>query len=51
MKQTIAAISSNHTKVLLLHEVNCECAWLRCIIQHVQETCGYPNKDGINNHI
>jgi len=20
-------------------------------MQHVQETCDYPNKDGINNHI
>jgi len=51
MKQTIAATSSSHTKYLLLHDVSCECVWLRSIIQHVQETYGYLDKDGINNHI
>jgi len=44
MKQTITVTSSNHTKFLLLHEVSCECVWLRSIIQLMQETCGYPRQ-------
>jgi len=44
MKQTIAATLSSHTKVLLLHEVSYEFVWLRYMIQHVQETCGYPRQ-------
>jgi len=38
MKQTIVAISSNH---IMRKVVN---VWLRFIIQHVQETCGYPQQ-------
>jgi len=51
LTQTIAATSSNHTNFLLLHEISYECVWLRSIIQHVQETYGYPDKDEINNRI
>jgi len=44
MKQTIVATPSNHTKFLLLQKVSCKCVWLRFIIQHVQETSGYPRQ-------
>ena len=35
MKQTIIATSSNHAKMLVLHEVSRECVWLRFIVQYV----------------
>jgi len=40
VKQTIIATSSNHARILALHEASCECVWLRSIIQHVRQTCG-----------
>nr|KYP57987.1 Retrovirus-related Pol polyprotein from transposon TNT 1-94 [Cajanus cajan] len=35
VKQTISATSSNHAKILALHEVSRECVWLRSVIQHI----------------
>jgi len=40
VKQTITTTSSNHAKILALHEASRECVWLRFIIQHVRQTCG-----------
>ena len=42
VKQTMVATSSNHSEILALHEANCECIWLRSMIQHIQESCGLP---------
>ena len=39
-KQTLTATSSNHTKILALHEASRECIRLRLLIQHINETCG-----------
>ena len=39
VKQTMVATSSNHPKILALHEANKECVWLRSIIQHIRESC------------
>ena len=38
IKQTMVATSSNHLKILAIHEANHECIWLRSVIQHIQET-------------
>ena len=35
-KQTMVATSSNHSKILTIHE----CIWLRFMIQHIWESCG-----------
>ena len=40
MKQTIVATSSNHAKILAIHEASRECVWLRLVIQHIREDCG-----------
>ena len=40
MKQTIIATSSNHAKILAIHEASRECVWLRSMTQHIRETCG-----------
>jgi hypothetical protein len=40
VKQKIAATSSNHAKLLALHEESRECVWLRSLIQHIQNICG-----------
>ena len=39
-KQTITATSSNHAKILAIHEASRECVWLRSIINHIHKTCG-----------
>ena len=38
----MVATSSNHSKIILIHETGHECVWLRLVIQHIQETCGLP---------
>ena len=38
--------SSNHLKILIIHEASRECEWLRSMIQHIQETCGLPSIRG-----
>ncbi|KAF3672955.1 Aluminum-activated malate transporter 8 [Capsicum annuum] len=46
MKQTLAAISSNHAEIIVIQEVGRECVWLRSMTQHIQEMCGLSvNKD------
>ncbi|XP_074355640.1 secreted RxLR effector protein 161-like [Apium graveolens] len=39
-KQIMAATSSNHAKLLAIHEASRECIWLRSVIQHIRESCG-----------
>ncbi|GJX00001.1 hypothetical protein Tco_0183914 [Tanacetum coccineum] len=39
VKQTMSATSSNHVKILAIHEVSQECVWLRSAIQHIHESC------------
>ena len=39
-KQTITATSSNHAKILAIHEASRECVWLRSIINHIHKPCG-----------
>ena len=38
----MVATSSNHSDILALHEANHECIWLKSMIQHIQESCGFP---------
>ena len=39
IKQTMVATSSNHSKILAMHEASRECVWLRSMIQHIRESC------------
>ncbi|CAM8919718.1 unnamed protein product [Rhodiola kirilowii] len=39
-KQTVVATSSNHAKVVALHEASRECVWLKSITQHIRVTSG-----------
>ena len=39
MKQTIAATSSNHAKILAIHEASRECVWLRNMTHHIHKVC------------
>ena len=41
-KQTLVATSSNHAKVIALHETSRECVWPRSMTQHIRTTCGLP---------
>ena len=36
----MVASSSNHSKILAMHEASRECVWLRSMIQHIKESCG-----------
>ncbi|XP_013738675.1 uncharacterized protein LOC106441398 [Brassica napus] len=40
MKQTIAATSSNHAKILAIHEASREVIWLWSMTNHVRVDCG-----------
>ena len=40
VKQTMVATSSNHSKILTIHEASRECVWLGSMIQHIRESCG-----------
>ena len=40
MKQTIVATSSNHTEIIVIHEVSRECVWLRSTTQLILQLCG-----------
>ena len=46
VKQTMLTTSSNHSKILAIHEASRECVWLRSMIQHIQETCELPSIRG-----
>ena len=39
----MVATSSNHSKIIAIHEVSRECIWLGSMIQHIQESCGLPS--------
>nr|GEV05639.1 DNA helicase [Tanacetum cinerariifolium] len=39
IKQTVSATSSNHTKILAIHEASWKYVWLRSVIQHIRESC------------
>lgn len=45
VKQTITATSSNHAKIIALHEASRECIWLRSIDKFIQTTCGFSYDD------
>ncbi|GKB80616.1 hypothetical protein Tco_0947511 [Tanacetum coccineum] len=36
----MSATSSNHAKILAIHEASWECVWLRSVIQHIRKSCG-----------
>ncbi|KAL0534020.1 hypothetical protein IC582_028297 [Cucumis melo] len=38
VKQTITTTSSNHAKILAIHEASRECVWLRSMTHHIRET-------------
>nr|GEY37544.1 retrovirus-related Pol polyprotein from transposon TNT 1-94 [Tanacetum cinerariifolium] len=40
VKQTMSATSSNHAKILAIHEASRKCVWLRNVIQHIRKSCG-----------
>ena len=40
VKQTMTTTSSNHAKILAIHEASRECVWLRSMTHHIRETCG-----------
>ena len=44
--QTVVATSLNHSEILVIHEVSCECIWLRSMIQHIRESCGLSSIKG-----
>ena len=46
IKQTLSATSSNHSKIIAIHEASSECVWLRSVIQHIQEKCGLSSIKG-----
>ena len=46
VKQTMVATSSNHSKILAIHEASRECIWLRSMIQHIRESCGLSSIKG-----
>ena len=37
-KQMLVATSSNHSKIISLHEASRECVWIR---HHIEESCGF----------
>ena len=39
MKQSLVAISSNHSEIIALYEAGRECVWLRSIITHIHNSC------------
>jgi hypothetical protein len=39
-KQTLVATSTNHSEIIALYEAARECAWLRRVINHIQQSCG-----------
>ena len=40
VKQTMMAISSNHSETFAMHEASRECVWLRSMIQLIRKSCG-----------
>ncbi|XP_073138282.1 secreted RxLR effector protein 161-like [Henckelia pumila] len=46
-KQTMVATSSNHAKILAIHEASRECVWLRSKIHRIKEECGLSSTKNI----
>ena len=42
-KQNLVARSSNHSKIIALHEGSCECVWLRLVDGFIKGSCGFSN--------
>nr|GEW82522.1 retrovirus-related Pol polyprotein from transposon TNT 1-94 [Tanacetum cinerariifolium] len=40
VKQTMSDTSSNHAKILAIHEASWECVWLRSVTRYIRESCG-----------
>jgi len=40
-KQTLATTSTNHSEKVALYEASRECSWLRRMINHIQQSCGF----------
>ncbi|KAJ1263512.1 hypothetical protein BS78_09G190800 [Paspalum vaginatum] len=40
-KQTLVATSTNHSEIIALYEASRECVWLRRMINHIQQSCGF----------
>ena len=47
MKQTLVATSSNHAKIIVIHEASREYVWLRSMTHHIQEMCDFSLKKNI----
>lgn len=47
MKQTLVHTSSNHAKIIAIHEASRECVWLRSMTHHIQEMCGFSLEKNI----
>ena len=45
-QKTMVVTSSNHSKILAIHEASRECIWLRSMIQHIRESCGLSSNKG-----
>ncbi|GJV58762.1 kinase-like domain, phloem protein 2-like protein [Tanacetum coccineum] len=45
VKQTIAATSSNHAKILAIYEASRECVCLRNATQHIRRSCGISSEN------
>ena len=43
VKQTMVATSLNHSEIIAIHEASRECIWLRSMIHHIQESCGFSS--------
>ena len=42
----MVATSLNHSEILAIHEVSCECIWLRSMIQHIRKSCALSSIKG-----
>jgi hypothetical protein len=40
-KQTLVAMSTNHSEIIALYEAARECAWLRRMTIYIQKSCGF----------
>ena len=38
VKQNYVAVSSNHSKIIVIHEVSRECIWLYLVLHHILRT-------------
>ena len=42
-KHSLAATSSNHSEIIALHEVSCECVWLRPVDGFIKGSYDFSN--------